>query len=299
MTCSSRCYDDSDATDYSYQNSDTDMQPHYNDEVVSNQQNESLCGILELPTHPKRIFEDFVPLPELLLFIQKVTTKARIDVRTIIIALILVLRFKRKIQNKLPKNKIQGEYVSWLLIDRPDDSDGSDSPIKFVDLLVQRISTNICYTFSRLLTGTCHKIFLSAIIVALKFSFGTFPYNSTSPSTSEEELPLPKSPCDEIPINEQENLSETNNPMILSTTPSSVSSNASLDYDELASQQFNNHEHSLNSINQRIAESSGIFSINEINKAEKSFLKILGKFQVSDENVRDFIESNRQALGIW
>ncbi|CAG8823961.1 24000_t:CDS:2, partial [Gigaspora rosea] len=83
------------------------------------------------------------------------------------------------------------------------------------------------------------------------FSFGTYPYNSSSPSTSEEELPLPK--------------------------PSY--------YDEI-----NNHEHTLNSINQRIAESSGIFSINEINKAEKSFLKILGRFQVSDENVRDFIE---------
>ncbi|RIB22412.1 hypothetical protein C2G38_2243297 [Gigaspora rosea] len=271
MTCSSRCYDDSDATDYiySFQNSDNDMQPHYNVEVVSIQENvktykplpsnctdflaESLCGILELPTHPKRILEDFVPLPELLLFIQKVTTKARIDVRTIIIALILVLRFKKKIQNKLPKNKIQGEY------------------------------------------GTCHKIFLSALIVALKFSFGTYPYNSSSPSTSEEELPLPKPSC-ELPINEPENLSEANNPIILSTTPSSVSSSissTSLDYDEI-----NNHEHTLNSINQRIAESSGIFSINEINKAEKSFLKILGRFQVSDENVRDFIESNRQALGI-
>ncbi|CAG8568414.1 10082_t:CDS:2 [Dentiscutata heterogama] len=271
MTCSSRCYDDSDATDYSYQNSDTDMQPHYNDEVVSNQGNGKTYK--PLPSNY------FVPLPELLLFIQKVTTKARIDVRTIIIALILVLRFKKKIQNKLPKNKIQGEYVSWLLFDSPDDSDGSDSPIKIRGSFS---STN----FNEYLLHIYH--------LPLRFSFGTFPYNSTSPSTSEEELPLPKSPC-ELPINEQENLSETNNPMILSTTPSSVSSS---DYDEIASQQFNHHEHSLNSINQKIAESSGIFSINEINKAEKSFLKVLGKFQVSDENVRDFIESNRQALGI-
>ncbi|CAG8587151.1 17297_t:CDS:1, partial [Cetraspora pellucida] len=51
-------------------------------------------------------------------------------------------------------------------------------------------------------------------------------------------------------------------------------------------------------INQKIADSSGIFSINEINKAERCFLKVLGKFRLSDKNVEDFIQSNRQALGI-
>ncbi|CAG8757540.1 11623_t:CDS:2, partial [Cetraspora pellucida] len=72
-----------------------------------------------LPTHPKRIFEDFVPLPELVLFIQKVTTKARIDVRTTIIALILVLRFKNKIQKKSCTSWLH--LFTWLV----------DSPITF------------------------------------------------------------------------------------------------------------------------------------------------------------------------
>ncbi|CAG8831393.1 36836_t:CDS:2, partial [Racocetra persica] len=81
MTC---CYDNSHDTGYTFQNSDTSIQSHYNDEVDNNQENGKTYRPLpshctELPTHPKRIFEDFVPLPELVLFIQKVTTKARID----------------------------------------------------------------------------------------------------------------------------------------------------------------------------------------------------------------------------
>lgn len=62
-----------------------------------------MCGILD--THQPGFRWDIVPLPELLLFVERVTTKAKIDVQTAIAALILVSRFKKR----LPKNA-HGEY---------------------------------------------------------------------------------------------------------------------------------------------------------------------------------------------
>ena len=64
---------------------------------------ESISGILD--THQPGFSWDFVPLPELLLFVERVTTKAKIDIQTAIAVLILVSRFKRR----LPKNA-HGEY---------------------------------------------------------------------------------------------------------------------------------------------------------------------------------------------
>jgi hypothetical protein len=64
-----------------------------------------MCGILDTHQPPRCYNWDFVPLPELVLFVEKVTTKARVDVQTAIAALILVGRFKEG----LPKNA-HGEY---------------------------------------------------------------------------------------------------------------------------------------------------------------------------------------------
>jgi hypothetical protein len=62
-----------------------------------------MCGILD--THQPGYRWDIRRLPELLLFVERVTTKAKIDVQTAIAALILVARFKKR----LPKNA-HGEY---------------------------------------------------------------------------------------------------------------------------------------------------------------------------------------------
>lgn len=64
-----------------------------------------MCGILDTHQPPRCYNWDFVPLPELVLFVEKVTTKAKVDVQTAIAALILVGRFKEG----LPKNA-HGEY---------------------------------------------------------------------------------------------------------------------------------------------------------------------------------------------
>ncbi|CAG8547089.1 2110_t:CDS:2 [Diversispora eburnea] len=64
---------------------------------------ESMCGILMTYQTPQTINW---PLPELVFFVEKVTTRAKIDYHTAIVALILVSRLKKK----LPKNAF-GEYT--------------------------------------------------------------------------------------------------------------------------------------------------------------------------------------------
>nr|CAG8453499.1 4229_t:CDS:2 [Entrophospora candida]CAG8460404.1 12877_t:CDS:2 [Entrophospora candida] len=82
-----------------------------------------MSGILKTHQPPKYVNWNYIPLPELVYFVQKVTTRAQIDVQTAISALILVARLKQR----LPKHA-HGEYE------------------------------------------TCHKLFLSAILVSSKYS---------------------------------------------------------------------------------------------------------------------------------
>jgi len=57
---------------------------------------EIVCGILE--THQQPGFTwDFIPLPELLFFINKVTEKAKVDVQTAIASMVLVSRLKKRL----------------------------------------------------------------------------------------------------------------------------------------------------------------------------------------------------------
>lgn len=70
---------------------------------------ESMCGILDTCRAPQCINWDHVPLPELVLFVEKVTSRAKIDYNTAIIALILLSRLKRR----LPK-RAYGEYGNYL-----------------------------------------------------------------------------------------------------------------------------------------------------------------------------------------
>ncbi|CAG8687600.1 10824_t:CDS:2, partial [Acaulospora morrowiae] len=173
---------------------------------------EILNGILATNQPPTLINWDSIPLPELLLFVGKVTTKAGIDYNTAMVALVLLSRLK----SLLPKNA-RGEY------------------------------------------GTCHRLFLSAILVASK--------NSTqknglyfSPPSSVEDLPFTR---DEK-------------------------------FDDVISQT------TWDTTNCNLAKISGIFTVQEVNEMEKDFRKLLGKHIFVDEkDVKDFIESNKYALGYY
>jgi hypothetical protein len=94
---------------------------------------------------------------------------------------------------------------------------------------------------------------------------------------------------------------------ILSTTPLSTTSSMLSDDDvhEIMSTThrncYNNYKNRRNSIiNQRLAEISGIYSVQEVNQMEREFLKYLGHHNnwVSDKDIREFVENNKYALGI-
>jgi len=207
---------------------------------------ESMCGILETHQPPKYISWNLVPLPELVFFVERVTSRAKVDVYTALVALILVSRLKKR----LPRNA-HGEY------------------------------------------GTCHKIFLSAILVASK-EFMT----RQSLQKKEELYPTPVtclSPSSSSPIS-----SPSDEYASLSTTPLSTSSSSS----SLSSSDDAPQRHQLRCrqsiINQKLAEISGIYTLEEVNQMEKSFIKLLGHHNtwVTDNDVRNFLEKNRYALGI-
>jgi hypothetical protein len=64
---------------------------------------------------------------------------------------------------------------------------------------------------------------------------------------------------------------------------------------------YQNYKNRRNSIiNQRLAEISGIYSVQEVNQMEREFLKYLGHHNnwVSDKDIREFVENNKYALGI-
>jgi len=242
---------------------------------------ESMCGILDTNQPPRSYSWDFVPLPELVLFVKKVTTKARIDVQTAIAALILVGRFKEG----LPKNA-HGEY------------------------------------------GTTHKIFLSALLVATK------EFNTKSHDEEEEEREgsyfcNSSTYCSPDELSSNPNLLDDSNSNyssshystissdyqfdhhshnILSTTPLSTTSSMISDDDvhEIMATTphrigYNNYKNRRNSIiNEKLAEVSGIYSVQEVNQMEREFLKYLGHHNnwVSDKDIREFVENNKYALGI-
>ncbi|CAI2163914.1 5001_t:CDS:2 [Funneliformis geosporum] len=250
---------------------------------------ESMCGILETHQPPKYLSWNFVPLPELVFFVERVTLKAKVDVYTALVALILVSRLKKR----LPKNA-HGEY------------------------------------------GTCHKIFISAILVASKEFMTRQPLqkkevesqrfypstpvtcrqtSSSSPITSTtEKIPLSSSDPNLCLSDSSSEFVQSLSNNILSTTPtstvSSLSSSSSLSEDEMLpgtpppasppSTQHHRGKRRQSIINKKLAEISGIYTLEEVNQMEKSFLKLLGSHNIwVDENdVRNFLEKNKYALGI-
>uniref|UniRef100_A0A1D1XMR9 PHO85 cyclin-9 n=1 Tax=Anthurium amnicola TaxID=1678845 RepID=A0A1D1XMR9_9ARAE len=236
---------------------------------------ESMCGILDTHQPPRCYNWDFVPLPELVLFVKKVTLRAKVDVQTAIAALILVARFKER----LPKNA-HGEY------------------------------------------GTTHKIFLSALLIASKefMSYddedGCRPYSSAPPTccsspTPADELPPNSNLLDDSSSNYSSSNFSNSPPSdfdhshnILSTTPSSTTSSMMSDDDvhDMLSNNTSSHRKNRrhNTINLKLAEISGIYTLQEVNQMERDFLKYLGHHNnwVSDKDIRDFVENNKYALGI-
>ncbi|RGB31657.1 hypothetical protein C1646_763810 [Rhizophagus diaphanus] len=238
---------------------------------------ESMCGILDTHQPPRYYNWDFVPLPELVLFVEKVTTKAKVDVQTAIAALILVGRFKEG----LPKNA-HGEY------------------------------------------GTTHKIFLSALLVASK------EFMTKSHEEEEEGSYFPPTCCSTEVLSSNSNILDESNSSysssnfsnisdyhssdfdhshnILSTTPLSTTSSMISDDDvhEIMSTTphrngYNSYKNRRNSIiNERLADISGIYSVQEVNQMEREFLRYLGNHNnwVSDKDIREFVENNKYALGI-
>lgn len=95
---------------------------------------------------------------------------------------------------------------------------------------------------------------------------------------------------------------------ILSTTPLSTTSSMISDDDvhEIMSttphrngyNNYKNRRHSI--INERLADISGIYSVQEVNQMEREFLRYLGNHNnwVSDKDIREFVENNKYALGI-
>ncbi|CAG8441147.1 2434_t:CDS:2 [Funneliformis caledonium] len=251
---------------------------------------ESMCGILETHQPPRYLSWNFVPLPELVFFVERVTLRAKVDVYTALVALILVSRLKKR----LPRNA-HGEY------------------------------------------GTCHKIFISAILVASKefMTRQTLQNNeaesqrfypsapvtcratsSSSPITSATEsipsLSSDPSLClSDSPSEFVQSLSNN----ILSTTPSStvssLSSSSSISEDEMlpgtpppasppSTQHHRGKRRRQSIINKKLAEVSGIYTLEEVNQMEKSFIKLLGSnnIWVDENDVRNFLEKNKYALGI-
>ncbi|RHZ86691.1 hypothetical protein Glove_46g73 [Diversispora epigaea] len=211
---------------------------------------ESMCGILATCQAPQSQNWDYIPLPELVFFVEKVTTKAKIDYHTAIVALILVSRLKKN----LPKNAL-GEY------------------------------------------DTCHRLFLSAILVASKDL--TRPYKLTqlsTPSSSQEELPL------SLAIEQQQQQQRDNQfpPDLILSSPSSSMTSSSPSSCEEDHDDFNiNNNINHHITNSKLAEISGIYNVQDVNQMEDSFLKLLGRqIWVYSDDVNNFIEENKNALGI-
>ncbi|RIA89013.1 hypothetical protein C1645_825447 [Glomus cerebriforme] len=245
---------------------------------------ESMCGILDVHQPPRCYNWDFVPLPELVFFVEKVTTKAKIDIQTAIAALILVGRFK----DRLPKYA-HGEY------------------------------------------GTTHKIFLSALLVASKefmtksqvgdddddddegrtYSSSAPPTCCSSPTPDDQPnsnlIDDSHSNYSHLSYSSSSDFDNSNNiNSILSTTPLSTTSSMSEDDDhEVLSTtshrngyNYKNRRHYI--INQKLAEISGIYTLQEVNQMERDFLRRLGihNIWVTDKDIREFVENNKYALGI-
>ncbi|CAG8583218.1 3725_t:CDS:2, partial [Acaulospora colombiana] len=189
-----------------------------------------LNGILATNQPPSLINWNHIPLPELMLFVEKVTERAKIDYHTAIAALILLSRLKKM----LPKGA-HGEY------------------------------------------GTCHRLFLSAILVASKSLSRNQHYSPDS--LSDEELHCPFSGL----LIDRESIPS-------SSPPSSTSS----EEEEGVTGDLTISD----AVNCKIAEISGIFSVQEVDEMEKDFLRLLGQqTTVNDDDVKTFVENHRHAMG--
>jgi hypothetical protein len=222
---------------------------------------ESMCGILD--THQPGFSWDFVPLPELLLFVERVTTKAKIDIQTAIAALILVARFKKR----LPKGA-HGEY------------------------------------------GACHKIFLSALLVAAKeFMAKTQeeeqeekeaerPYSSESDDDSHPNMHI----LNDSDSNSVSSFDTSHNNIILSSTPSSSSISEDDDHEILSTPNLRSGCDFIHRkiINQKLSDVSGVYTLNEVNQMEKGFINCLGNnIWVTEKDIKQYVEDNKHALGIF
>lgn len=169
--------------------------------------------------------------------------------------------------------------------------------------------------------GTTHKIFLSALLVASKelshdveVEGSYFPptYCSTEVLSSNSNLldesnsSYSSSNFSNISDYQSSDFDHSHN--ILSTTPLSTTSSmiSEDDVHEIMSTTphrigYNNYKNRRNSIiNERLADISGIYSVQEVNQMEREFLRYLGHHNnwVSDKDIRDFVENNKYALGI-
>src|SRR6266542_3882219 len=155
------------------------------------------------------------------------------------------------------------------------------------------------------IVGTCHKIFLSAILVASK------EFMTRQPLQKKEEQRLyPSAPVTCCSTHSSPITSPTEEIPSLSTTPSSSSSSIISDEmlpDSPPQHHHPNHHHHHHHhhysrcrqsiLNQKLAEISGIYTLEEVNQMEKSFIKLLGHHNiwVDDNDVRNFLEENRYA----
>lgn len=167
--------------------------------------------------------------------------------------------------------------------------------------------------------GTTHKIFLSALLVASK------EFMTKSHEEEEEGSYFPPTCCSTEVLSSNPNILDESSSSyssstfsyhsdfdhshnILSTTPLSTTSSMISDDDvhEIMSTTphrngYNNYKNRRNSIiNERLADISGIYSVQEVNQMEREFLRYLGNHNnwVSDKDIREFVENNKYALGI-
>lgn len=237
---------------------------------------ENVCGILEI--QQPSVKWDSIPLPELLFFIRKVTKKANVDVQTAIASLVLVTRFKRR----LPKSA-HGEY------------------------------------------GTYHKIFLTSLLIAFKefmpktkeeeeeesedsLDSNTTETDNTNDTNKSKEISNAKD-INNVDSDTNSNLSASPSPSIISTTPSSTTPSDDEQEDDIyifrdnsdLKQPRNGFDYKLKRpiINRKLSVISGLYNIEEVERMEREFMwRINGDDKVTEKDIRDYVETNRHALGI-